>query len=781
MANRTFCTGRLRALLAVVLFLTCAAAHAQAINVTAANSSNDAIYSVNFSNGGGSITILNSDAGSLHNLTSLAFVTNPATLALDLLANDNGGQIVRYPGDFPPGGPTTGTPVYTAGGTGPANPDGLSVDAGGNVYLVNAKPGSNSNPQLWRFAASSGAFGTPALLDSNYGSSEVLMDTLVARADITPTGAQQPIVHAGDLLVLTSSPGSVLVYSGSGGGNGPLPPPPNQLLTPTTLITLPVGTIPGGLAFWPGDITLSGSTLLITTTRGTILQYDLAAGTNGTFTSGLGNGQFKVKTGIQFGTPYAYVANNNGGDILRFSAGGQAAGTITSGVQHPQGLAVTNVAYAAGNTCQTQQGCDLLGNSNQPVLTHNVPQLLHVPSGTLNGNVVEDICLVETDPRLVNGGTCTTSLPVSSVCGSYGSTATIPATLCGGSGPTGKGFALVRTLSQAYAQGGFPFNGILIFNDSSLANALPPSPNNPLCNPPSHGVTPHDTLVWAPLAGEGTVVEGTDMVELTSGCDGGASKSYGLSLFGLGLVLNVADGQPLADYTTAKYSALLNTISGSGPPVSMVGESPQVLPTAQPPSCSPVSNCIPTMAAPDGNFTYQLQQCIKTSKNAFANGSAFYDGAERAALAADQQVKAVATLAAPFTADTDYPNPSGALRSRLQNIYYTINTRISTNTALSEPPSSPPPPIAPTISGSPTTMIKAGSFYTFTPSAHDFANNTGTLTYSISGMPSWANFDTTTGTLSGFANPKGTYQNIVITTTDGCAIKSLAAFQIRVN
>jgi hypothetical protein len=187
------------------------------------------------------------------------------------------------------------------------------------------------------------------------------------------------------------------------------------------------------------------------------------------------------------------------------------------------------------------------------------------------------------------------------------------------------------------------------------------------------------------------------------------------------------------------------------------------------------------MAAPDGNFTYQLQQCIKTSKNAFANGSAFYDGAAREALGADQQVAAVAALAAPFTPDTDYPNPSGALRTRLQNIYYTINTRVSTNTAQSGPPSPPPAPPAPFIGGNPPTSAKKGSLYTFTPTAHDFANNTSTLTYSISGMPSWATtFDTTTGTLSGIA-VKGTYPNIVITTTDGCATASLPAFTIKVN
>src|SRR6185437_721901 len=161
--------------------------------------------------------------------------------------------------------------------------------------------------------------------------------------------------------------------------------------SPQVLITLPAGSSPGGLAFWPAD-----NSLLVTTARGTIYQYHLTPNeTPAIFASGLGNGQFKVRTGIQAGQPYAFVANNNGGDILQFSGPNQLVATVTAGVQHPQGLAVTNVAYAALSTCQDQQtqGCDLLGGQ---VITHNVPQNL-----SLFGNVLEDICVVPVDPRLV--------------------------------------------------------------------------------------------------------------------------------------------------------------------------------------------------------------------------------------------------------------------------------------------------------------------------------------------------------------------------------------------
>jgi hypothetical protein len=151
----------LRALF-VLTTLMATLGHAQNLTVTAANSSNDAIYNVVFSNGGGSITVLNTDGGSLHRLTSLVFFSNPASLQLDLLAADNqGGVIVRYPGDFGPGMPTRGTVVFTAGGAGPANPDGLALDAAGNLFAVNAKPGATSSPQLWVLPANGTAVLAP--------------------------------------------------------------------------------------------------------------------------------------------------------------------------------------------------------------------------------------------------------------------------------------------------------------------------------------------------------------------------------------------------------------------------------------------------------------------------------------------------------------------------------------------------------------------------------------------------------------------------------------------
>jgi hypothetical protein len=87
---------------------------------------------------------------------------------------------------------------------------------------------------------------------------------------------------------------------------------------------------------------------------------------------------------------------------------------------------------------------------------------------------------------------------------------------------------------------------------------------------------------------------------------------------------------------------------------------------------------------------------------------------------------------------------------------------------------------APTISGTPVTTILVGSAYNFQPSAADADGNT--LTFRIDNMPSWAQFDTASGRLSGTpsAANAGTFSNIVISVSDGTASASLPAFSINV-
>lgn len=88
---------------------------------------------------------------------------------------------------------------------------------------------------------------------------------------------------------------------------------------------------------------------------------------------------------------------------------------------------------------------------------------------------------------------------------------------------------------------------------------------------------------------------------------------------------------------------------------------------------------------------------------------------------------------------------------------------------------------APTISGTPATTAKVGTWYYFQPQARDADGNP--LTFSIQNKPSWMAFYPSSGRLSNTATKAaiGTYSNIVIKVSDGVASASLPPFSITVS
>jgi len=619
----------LTAVLTLFGLLSAPGAHAQALRVTAANASNSAVYDVNFSGSGGSISVLNTDANRHVSLRSLVFIPNAQSGQIDLLVADSSrGEIVRY-------ADATGVATLvwsTATGPGPNYPDGLSVDAAGNLFVASSASGNTKPAQLWVFPSdpllpAGAGFLAPRLIDSSFGglSVQTLEETLVARTTSNASGA-------GDLLLLTGSPATVLVYSSAnvqnvlnGGGS----------ITPSrTLISsaqFPAGVAPGGMDYWPVD-----NSLLITTASGTVLRYSFTATSpvrGADFATGLGNGKFKVRTGIEATQPFAFLANNNGGEILKFGAppaGGGAnppLATVTSGVQRPQGLAASNLAATAAAEClQTAGGCDLLGS----VLKHSVDRL-----ASLSGYVIEDVCIVPKDPRITLYGSCTGhSLPVAQVCAGYGDTV-IPDSMCGGSGASGSGFALIKSTSNSLnaAKGALIVNEA--FTEGVLSGAVNPCPKT--------------VLGWAPTDGEGTVVEGDTMLEITSSCGSSKGLTRGLSLWGIGLVLNenALPGKNLADarvkFAATKYDSLGSTI---------------------------------TLAGIQPTFRSSLIACLDASRT-------FFDR-KKYANAATQLVTCDALVAAnegAFTGNAVNPNPSGEIRGRIANLYLSIKARILGETA----------------------------------------------------------------------------------------------------
>ncbi len=89
---------------------------------------------------------------------------------------------------------------------------------------------------------------------------------------------------------------------------------------------------------------------------------------------------------------------------------------------------------------------------------------------------------------------------------------------------------------------------------------------------------------------------------------------------------------------------------------------------------------------------------------------------------------------------------------------------------------------APTISGDANITVAQDALYSFTPSVTD-TDSGDTQSFDILNMPTWASFDTATGTLSGVPTNDdiGTTTGIVITVTDGFgASDSLTPFNIEV-
>lgn len=88
---------------------------------------------------------------------------------------------------------------------------------------------------------------------------------------------------------------------------------------------------------------------------------------------------------------------------------------------------------------------------------------------------------------------------------------------------------------------------------------------------------------------------------------------------------------------------------------------------------------------------------------------------------------------------------------------------------------------APSITGTPAASVSAGAMYSFTPSATDPDGDE--LGFTIQNAPSWATFNTSTGSLSGTPGSThvGTFSNIVISVSDGVATVSLPAFSIAVS
>ncbi|HEY8052310.1 MAG TPA: hypothetical protein VIE42_05840 [Steroidobacteraceae bacterium] len=709
-----------RCVFALSALLTATSVQSQAqipgrnINLQAVNSSTGQIYSVTFAPPGGSTTVGNTDASRYFKPAALAFVTNATANQLDLLVADNLlGTIYRYPGALAPQtppNPTTATLVWNAysSGTGPVAPTALAVDGLGDLFVASSYfliPFSH----LWEFpagTAGSGSFAAPVLLDSNFQTFETLLEVAIAPTDVTGASG----VSGGDLIVLTNM--RVLVYSQASGYKSRI-----------TLLSFPIGSpAPGAMDFWPfGNGSGANYSLLISTHESdAISRYYFTnplTAAPAPFYSGVVDDVDRMKTLFQAGNPRLFVSENGAILELGANADGSAAllATATQNVTSPQGLAVSNSFTNAASLCLRTIGCDLTG-----LITHQVTGV-----STLAGDLVENVCTVTADPRvsitagvwscsvpytLPAGFTCPAGtppngpgcLPVNAMCPGFDDTGkmAIPDSMCGRSGSSGAGFSLVKSLMVPSQ-----FAGGYVQNSAVLADGT-----NPLCG---SGTGADGAFLWAPLQAEGTVLETPNMQDITSGCGSIHGGTSGISVWGVGFSVNEAAQEltvgglprPLENFAQTRYTSLATTIDNltlANPSFPQWTDSvPNIAASVSlalwggnvpPANSSTPFGCLDqswlyfynaTHVDADGSpqWTADLQNAANLLTGADANGNTTCDEIVVNALAANPTTAFVQTPNPTYPNAPTVLNPSGQLRSRLANLYYTINTRILGNAA----------------------------------------------------------------------------------------------------
>lgn len=82
----------------------------------------------------------------------------------------------------------------------------------------------------------------------------------------------------------------------------------------------------------------------------------------------------------------------------------------------------------------------------------------------------------------------------------------------------------------------------------------------------------------------------------------------------------------------------------------------------------------------------------------------------------------------------------------------------------------------PSISGSPTTLIRTNTTYNFVPTARDPEGRA--LKFSVTNKPGWMAVAPNSGRLMGYPKSPGTWSNIQLRVTDGVSVVTLPAFSI---
>jgi hypothetical protein len=563
---------------------------------------------------------------------ALVWVPNPVCQSLDLIVADaSNGQIVRYAGATTlancnaPASSSSGTPIvnpvaqvlfkWSKRGSGPAQPTGISADAYGNLFVVSSSGSWDPAASVWvlpfnktknLYCAGTGNYCAPVLVDGKFcgTTTQQLSEVLVAGIPAVTSG-KNTLWNAGDVLVLVGDSfdarliayAQAKLYSSKTKGLLNLAALP---LSQPTSTPIPWSAFhgqsaaPAGMDIWPANpVWHTNTTMLFTTADGRILEFDtLLNKFVCNFAQNRGPGLQKIKVGSYASVSYAFVAQleaHNTGQILVFGAAPTSGAnnpikTISSGIMNPQGLAV--ISSGSASLTAPKKGTTPCAPPNAPcVIAPLGPELVSTitayPGDNLSGTVLEQNCIIGTDPRVTvgqGGWSCNgNALPIgagTNYCPTFPA-AVIPGSACGHSGPTGAGFAVI----EGTATGIDPNDNNSFITTAGNIDAVLPGPNNLECTPAAFAATGQIPLIaWGPRSDlttvEGIIPEDTlygpylggepgYLTELTGGCDTSTTGSRELSIFAIGLGLSYTDQTGVYTLQNQKYEALGATVNSA--------------------------------------------------------------------------------------------------------------------------------------------------------------------------------------------------------------------------
>jgi len=764
-----------------VALLTCAAAVADPVpqfGVTAVNANGNSLYNVTLTpnamaNTGALITSttqLDTDASTHGNFFAVVRSPNSVTSALDLIVADaTKFQIVRYAGPGPTYQPASTIFNYSGKGSGPSITTGLAVDVAGNLYAASAGIPFISKPALWAlpFNATTGAYGAPILIDNIFSGllNVSLAEVVVANAAANPVGNAAPAWNQGDVLVLIDScigGARVLVYSQAAIA-GVLSNPSVPLTGPTSVVIPPSlfgGERPTGIDLWPADASYPSSghgvSLLLPTTDGRVMRFDSSTGAFvQDFADGLGNGLRKIKVGVYSTFPYAFLAQTQPGSgrILQFGAppssgANSPLASVSTGVNNPEGLAVTNSASVPVSNCIAPNTCAPLGAQ----LTTQIAATNLNP----NNPVLEQSCVINADPRVtasVSAGTWSCAggtIDVANFCPGFPSTL-VPASLCGHSGPTGSGFVVVETTAIAVDEDPNINNSFIQY---TIDATLPlPGALDLIC--PQVPI-----FAWAPRSDlpliEGTIPEGNTFIDLSGFCDNGGGHSHVASMIAYGLAVNnspIGLPQGLPGFVDNKFANLTQTITNAGTQINDGGTTQGYVTQAQAYFDAGVKNTDPN--------SYACAMNTIATVDAYVRGNpANFSG-----------------LAPPGNR-----NPAGDIDARLANLFLTIDVDFLVQAPNTQWTTTNVPPCM-TFTVTPTTVTLPGGSAQLTWSSGNgpYPASSCVLSASDGSFTTQMTFTGASGSVStGALKNLGTYSAQLICSTASSTITGFAQATINV-